>query len=399
LEDLVNRTLVRCKHAAVGDVVGAGNGEQEPASKRARISESVGQQQEGGAAGVAVVEDGEAGGVGGGCSWTGRLGDVEAHLASSCGFELVECTRSLDERVCECVCGDGCDILVARRELERHVASECLHRPVPCQYCNDNCCFDYLEAHEEQCDEKEEECVNKGCGVVMKIGVIGEHYNICQFQTVACPCPGCETELVLHELPAHMAASTENHVLGLIKRDAEHSRETRAMETRMRQEVGVAAFEWRVARGWGGARGSSVYSQEVRCGQFKISLGFSKLQTLSGDGVEQFAFEVQLRTPSIRLVAHAEILVSGSRGRSKVKVPRIDGQFVTGPHRRSRPLPWERGTTCSSAPFSPGQYQSTSTLLEGGVIGVKAVVRLSIATEFDSTDLPLISDQAGQEDL
>ena len=41
--------------------------------------------------------------------------------------------------------------------------------------------------------------------------------------------------MLLRDLPAHMAESTENHLLGLIDRDAEHSREMGEMEARMRQ--------------------------------------------------------------------------------------------------------------------------------------------------------------------
>ncbi|KAJ1492471.1 hypothetical protein T484DRAFT_2945917 [Baffinella frigidus] len=394
LEDLVNRTLVRCKHAAVRDAGGSGNVDEGPASKRARLAESAERRQEGGDGGAAAA-DVEAGGVGGGCSWTGPLGDVEAHLGSSCGFEPVECTRSED-----CECGCGCELLVARRDLERHVATECEHRPMPCPHCRGDICFGSLDDHAEDCEEKVEECVHEGCSAVTKIGDAHAHYDVCEFQTLACPCPGCETTALRRDMDAHMAAFGLKHVEKLIARDAEHARQMQELEARTRQEVGVAVFEWRVARGWGGARGSRVYSQDVRCGQFKICLGFFKLEEVAVGGAEQWAFAVVLLTPHIQLVAHAEILVrdhGGYGSLSCVSVPRLGG-LVSGPNEPPRDLGayYRSRQRCSSAPFSPDASQIRITTLEHGAIGVRAVVRLSIAKDFAMNELPPVSDRAGQ---
>jgi hypothetical protein len=118
------------------------------ACKRAKISasaaESAGQQEEGGVEGGAAVE----GDAGGGCTWTGQLGEVEAHLKSICSFELVPCKFSIPPKPifspifnsmfgCE---DERCTQLVLRRELETH-AAECGYRPVDCSHCKREVCF------------------------------------------------------------------------------------------------------------------------------------------------------------------------------------------------------------------------------------------------------------------
>jgi len=209
VEQLLNKTLVRCKNAEVGDNGAAGNGEQGPASKRARISQSAGLQQEGGAGGGAAMEGG-AGAAAGGCTWTGRLGDVEAHLKSSCSFELLPCPFSVvheedvpsdDEDVPTYIYRYGvCDQLFLRRELEEH-AAVCDFRLVPCPHCAFNIRFMNLEDHDENCEEREVECANEGCSVCFKQKCfIIDHTDQCEFQSVACPCPGCETEVLRRDL-------------------------------------------------------------------------------------------------------------------------------------------------------------------------------------------------------
>ncbi|KAJ1491899.1 hypothetical protein T484DRAFT_1932350 [Baffinella frigidus] len=359
LEELLNKTMVRCKNAKAGDAAAPGN--EGPASKRARISQPAG--------GVAAAE-GEAAG---GCAWTGPLGDVEAHLKSSCGFELVPCKFSAPSRFEDE--DDVCDELVLRRVQEEH-AAECQYRPVQCRHCQTTVCLHQMEGHERYCLEKVVECANQGCSAVMKQGEMDEHCDTCEFQSVACPCHGCRTRLLRRDLPAHLAPGTphDGHVAALIRQNAELVAQQEKMELRMREQVGVAAFEWSIARGWGGDRGSKVRSQPVSCGPFKICLVFSKRQELGENGAEEFLFKCKLLDENVTLDADLEITVANASKYAMLAFPRTK-RTVQGPgENRFRDFLRPNATK-----YSPSARQRADTTLDDGAILARAVVRLNLS--------------------
>uniref|UniRef100_A0A1X7VUR5 TRAF-type domain-containing protein n=1 Tax=Amphimedon queenslandica TaxID=400682 RepID=A0A1X7VUR5_AMPQE len=58
-----------------------------------------------------------------GCEWQGTINEIEAHLNSSCIYQLVPCTNECGEKI-------------RRDSLETHLTDNCTKRLVNCQYCN-----------------------------------------------------------------------------------------------------------------------------------------------------------------------------------------------------------------------------------------------------------------------
>ena len=382
LEDLLNKTLVKCKHAKVGEdgaAQGPVNKQLPRACKRAKISASVagsaGLQEEEGGAGEGAAVEGEAGGAGGGCSWTGHLGEVESHLQSSCSFALVPCPFAAPPNDDAGVHSwmyevDGCSELFLRRDLEKH-AAECEYRKVDCPHCKSEVCFHELEDHEEECDERAVECENEGCSVTVVQGEMdGHRQNDCAFETIACPCNGCEATVLRRDLEAHLAEFSGKHMLGLINQNKDLVHQLKQTELRVTQQVGMVAFEWSVARGWGGARGSEVRSPQMQCGQFKICIIFSKLEQVGARG-ERFSFAVEVDDkfkgdPSLdTLNADAEIRLVGG-----VKVPWKHGRAVLVPSNHGPP-PFPAD---SLAKFFPTAAEKRQATMPDGTVVV--VVRL-----------------------
>ncbi|KAJ1494521.1 hypothetical protein T484DRAFT_1877430 [Baffinella frigidus] len=370
LEDLLNKTLVKCKHAEVDEddeEQGPVNKQPPRACKRAKISASA---VEGGAGGGAAVE-GEARGTGGGCTWTGMLGEVEAHLTSSCSFALLPCPFAKPPSAGEWD-PEGCTELVLRRELEKH-AAECEYRMVVCPHCKNEVCWNELEDHEEDCDHRAMECENEGCSVMMVQGEMDHHHREdCDFEKIACPCNGCEDEVLRRDLEAHLVDFSGKHMLGLINQNKELVNQLKQTELRVTQQVGMVAFEWSIARGWGGNRGSEVRSQQMQCGQFKICMVFSKLEQIGAQG-EQFSFAVEVDTKYKGLEnthdtmnADAELRLCGG-----VKVPWKHGRAVLLP---SNQRPPGRPSNGHYAFFSPTAAEKERATFSDGTIVV--VVRV-----------------------
>ena len=57
------------------------------------------------------------------CGWKGTLGELDAHLGSSCPNEPVGCPNA------------GCVVRLPRRLVAAHARDECTRRPVPCRHC------------------------------------------------------------------------------------------------------------------------------------------------------------------------------------------------------------------------------------------------------------------------
>ena len=70
------------------------------------------------------------------CGWKGTLGELDAHLGSSCPNEPVSCPHA------------GCVVRLPRRLLAAHARDECTRRPVPCQHCGLDVAKSELAAHE-----------------------------------------------------------------------------------------------------------------------------------------------------------------------------------------------------------------------------------------------------------
>lgn len=65
-----------------------------------------------------------------GCKWTGELGALKTHLESDggCGFVVVRCPN-------RCYSDNRITISVQRKDLDRHLTTECSLRQYKCEYC------------------------------------------------------------------------------------------------------------------------------------------------------------------------------------------------------------------------------------------------------------------------
>ena len=58
-----------------------------------------------------------------GCNWQGEINCIDDHLASSCQFEEASCYKK-------------CGLVLQRRQLSKHVETECSCCQITCEYCN-----------------------------------------------------------------------------------------------------------------------------------------------------------------------------------------------------------------------------------------------------------------------
>ena len=205
----------------------------------------------------------------------------------------------------------------------------------------------------------------------MAQGELGDHcHEDCEFERIACPCNGCEATVLRPDLQAHLAEFVGTHMLGLIKQNSELVRQQKQTEQRMKEQVGMVAFQWGIARGWGGARGSDVRSQQVRCGNFKVRMVFSKLEQRVRDEAEWFSFAVEVDR-NVSLDAKAEIRVVGAMG---VKVPWNHARRVLLPRNQRPP---GRPSALHLAKFCPTAEDRGEAVRDDGDILVEVRLWLS----------------------
>ena len=140
-----------------------------------------------------------------GCTWTGKLKDVQRHLnraytledqLNGCQFIDVTCVHP------------GCGGIMHRRHAEAHQTGECGKRPHTCQHCQS-----YTSTHEEVtethyyvCDKFPVQCPN-GCSVfpIQRCRMEEHLRNNCSLVTIVCPFlyAGCEVSLPRKEMQKH----------------------------------------------------------------------------------------------------------------------------------------------------------------------------------------------------
>ncbi|RMX59687.1 hypothetical protein pdam_00012082, partial [Pocillopora damicornis] len=78
------------------------------------------------------------------CLWKGNLGELEDHR-SECPYVMVGCPND-------------CEKQVKRKDLQQHMATECLLRKISCDYCNEAVLWNELEQHFENCPQYPQQC-------------------------------------------------------------------------------------------------------------------------------------------------------------------------------------------------------------------------------------------------
>ena len=154
-------------------------------------------------------------GIGKGCKWTGELGELKTHLESEkgCGFVFVECPNK-------------CIYNMMRKDVEKHLNSECPLRPYQCEHCGLKDTYKNIssmgirtilgEAHYDKCPAYPLACPNVGCRVDgIKRRDMANHRSKCPQELVECPFAeaGCKNTIYRHKLDNHVTSSMQQHLL------------------------------------------------------------------------------------------------------------------------------------------------------------------------------------------
>lgn len=126
------------------------------------------------------------------CEWEGTVGTLERHEAT-CEFTLIACPNQ---------CG-----IVMRKELEKHLMSNCPHRDSQCMFCNERGTYADIQLHDETCKLKIVPCP-LACGETVPRRDIDKHIQTecmkavvpCKFKNVGCKRKMRRENMSTHEL-------------------------------------------------------------------------------------------------------------------------------------------------------------------------------------------------------
>jgi len=146
-----------------------------------------------------------------GCQWTGTVGTLDNHVASSCQFELIPCPN-------KCVEDEGTgELLLIRRDMEEHLASKCPKRAYKCPHCGKRGVFaSIMKDHDKVCVKKVVPCPNKkiGCSIFVERWKTKEHvYGDCEYTEVPCVYEGlgCGVRMLRKDQEAHEKEANREH--------------------------------------------------------------------------------------------------------------------------------------------------------------------------------------------
>ena len=151
------------------------------------------------------------------CEWEGTVASLETHVAT-CEFTLLPCPKQ---------CQDNSDNIVhlMRKDLPHHLEIDCPNRDYKCQHCGKEGTFTNISlVHDKICGKKILPCPNADCTETMPRKEIEKHLNTeCEYAVIACKYVniGCckeskRKEMAAHELDdkihLHMAIDTVNEL-------------------------------------------------------------------------------------------------------------------------------------------------------------------------------------------
>ena len=132
-----------------------------------------------------------------GCDWEGTVGTLEKHL-DSCNITPIPCPKKCKHN----------DMIrtVMRKDLERHLAEDCMNRDYECTHCKKKDTFaNITEIHDNLCGKKIVPCPNIGCTENMERAKLKKHVNKCGYTIVSCKHThtGCDKKLRRKDMKAH----------------------------------------------------------------------------------------------------------------------------------------------------------------------------------------------------
>ena len=144
-----------------------------------------------------------------GCQWHGELRDMQDHLDKKCDFELI-------------CCPGGCNVLIERRHVPKHIKVECLDAQVTCIFCSSimtkrellyhhyKVCANWPTFCPHMCKERKSWTRNQ----------LTRHlHDGCHEEIVKCEFAGagCSAELKRLELKEHMQSAVVSHLTLLLR--------------------------------------------------------------------------------------------------------------------------------------------------------------------------------------
>ena len=161
---------------------------------------------------------------------------MKTHLKSEkgYGFVVIQCPKYKHTTV-------------MRKDLKKHLDSECSLRPYQCEYCGHKDSYEGITGiiapglwssmrHYDECPAYPLTCPNK-CGVDgIKRRDMADHRNKCPQEPIECPFAevGCKNMICRHELDSHVTSSMQQHlllVMGAYKQVNNELQETKAKLT------------------------------------------------------------------------------------------------------------------------------------------------------------------------
>ena len=158
-----------------------------------------------------------------GCEWQGEVNDITNHLGN-CLFQIVHCLSD---------CGKS----LQRQYLIIHVETECPHRRVSCQYCNEVGEYQFIEGqHKEECHKFPIQCPNK-CDICRD--EVEEHREICPLEIIQCDyhVVGCKMKMARKDINTHKQETMEVHLSLSINELMKTKMQLKSTQNKLKHEV------------------------------------------------------------------------------------------------------------------------------------------------------------------
>ena len=139
-----------------------------------------------------------------GCGWCGPLEHLDAHLdpdTGDCQYTDIDCPLK-------------CQHKINKKNLEHHLAKECVKRDYVCPYCAFKAPYEIVtDIHWPECSYYPLVCPNR-CGVTCERPTMEDHLKICRLQQVECQFEqiGCLEKFSREDLEEHMREKAQTHL-------------------------------------------------------------------------------------------------------------------------------------------------------------------------------------------
>ena len=139
-----------------------------------------------------------------GCGWCGPLEHLDAHLDPDTG----------DCQYTDINCPLKCQHKINKKNLEHHLAKECVKRDYVCPYCAFKAPYEIVtDIHWPECSYYPLVCPNR-CGVTCERPTMEDHLKICRLQQVECQFEqiGYLEKFSRDDLEEHMREKAQTHL-------------------------------------------------------------------------------------------------------------------------------------------------------------------------------------------